>query len=151
MLRTPCTIMLALAAIAPGCSPTMDLPANFVDVDQPHDAYDLRAVSADGVVVALRSEDNPDRGTLDFWAKAIQQELTARPGYTLTANDPVTSASGDDGVLLAFDVKKEATEMKYLLAVFLKFDKVVIAEAAGPADAVNPIRPELRTALLSVR
>jgi len=151
-MRQALYLLMMLAGIAAmGCEPTMDLPPGFVEVDRDDGEYDMRAVSAEGVVVGIRSEPNPKQGGLEFWAKAVEKELAGRRGYALSAREDVGPAINPDGVLMSFDVTKQATNFRYLVAVFVRYQEVVVAEAGGPADAVEPIEASLRTALLSVR
>ncbi|GAH67533.1 unnamed protein product, partial [marine sediment metagenome] len=132
-------LMMLAGIVTMGCEPTMDLPPGFVEVNRDDGEYDMRAVSADGVVVGVRSEPNPKQGGLEFWAKAVEKELAGRRGYALSAREDMGPAINPDGVLMTFDVTKQATDFRYLVAVFVRFQKVVIAEAGGPTDAVEPI------------
>lgn len=145
------TMLIAAGAGLAGCSPELTVPVGFVEVDEGYSLYDMRAVSADGVVIALRTEDNPKRGTLAFWAKAVEKEFAARPGYKLAAVENITSVTGQAGTLLTFDVTKEATDLKYMIVVYVRPDTVVIAEAGGPGEAVTDIQADLRAAMLSMR
>ncbi len=142
-----------IATIAAGCAPAkMDVPESFVALDKDtRGPYDVRAVSADGVVMGCRTRDNPKHGTLSFWSEAAKNELAARPGYTLTANDKVESYSGVEGRLLVFSATRRGAAFTYMLGVFVKGDRVILAEAGGRAEAVKPLNAELRVALLSVR
>jgi hypothetical protein len=146
------TAIATIGLATVGCAPaTMDLPAGFMEIEQPGGEYDVRAVSAEDVVVTMRSEDGGKEPTLAFWSRAIEKELTGRRGYTLTDTEDVISESGTPGVLMTFDVTQQATTMTYMAAVFIRGQKVIITESAGPADAVKPITADLRKALLSVR
>ena len=140
-------------ALFPGCAMhTMDIPANFVAVDKSAlDGYDVRAVSADGVAVGLRSQSNPKNGSVEFWAEAIQNELTASKGYKLEKEEPLTSASGASGKLLVFSAQQSGADFTYMLAVFVRGDAILIAEAGGKADAVKPKMDALKAALRSAR
>jgi hypothetical protein len=147
-------MIAALGLAMVGCGgpkAIMDLPADFVPVERAKDGYELRAVSAEGVVVGLRRQDNPKEGTLEFWSTAVQKNLAARNGYTLTDVTPVTAAAGDAGTLMRFDVTKEGTDLTYLVAVFVRGDDVLVPEAGGQTGAVAAIEADLRQALLSVR
>ncbi len=141
----------AAVCMAGGCEATMDLPDGFVKVDRQYSQYDMRAVSADGVALSVRTEDNPQDGTLEFWSQAVSAELEGRQGYTLVDNSEVGPAGNPDGVMMEFDVVKRGNNMKYLVAVFVQTGQVVVAEAAGPAEAVTPTDADIRKALLSAR
>ena len=135
-----------------GCMHTMNLPPNFVPVNKADMGdYAVRGVSVDGVVVALRSETNPERGTLDFWSQAITNQMTVSQGYKLDSSDDVASASGAPGRLLTFSTEKQGTAFAYLLAVFVQGNDILLAEAGGKADAVQPRLADIRKSLLSAK
>ncbi|MHC4982024.1 MAG: hypothetical protein ACYTF6_02510 [Planctomycetota bacterium] len=146
------TTVLAGAFAIAGCAGDMDLPENFVHVGKDKlDDYHVRGISADGVVVGLRSEDNAKKGTIEFWTQAIEDELKTGRGYKLTASEEIESRGGLAGRLMTFSTHLRGAEFKYLLAIYLKGDKVLIAEAGGKADVLDKHAPALREALLSVR
>ena len=143
-------VAVGAACLAGGCGHAIDTPDGFVTVDQVGE-FDTRAVSADGVVIGLRIQDNPEDGTLEFWSTAIQNEITDRRGYELIDTEAVTNEAGTPGTLMTFDAKRETLEMAYMLAVFVDKGDVVIAEAGGPADAFVPHQDAIRAALLTAR
>lgn len=145
--------VLAIAAAVGGCQQVkMDIPSSFVSVGKDNlGSYDQRAVSADGVVLGCRTQANAKHGTLDFWAKAIKNELAGKPGYTLTSDDDVHSYAGLEGQLLVFSATRRGAAFTYMLGVFVKGDQVILAEAGGRADAVKPLIADLKATLLSVR
>lgn len=148
------TVILGCGALlAGGCQSGMDIPAGFVPVEvyDPH-FYQARAISADGVVLALRrGYDNPKNGTLEFWGEAIKNQLTSSEGYKLTKDEPVKSQTGRAGKLLTFSTDRRGTNLTYLLAIFVTEQKVVLAEAGGKADAVKGKMDAIKKALLSVK
>ncbi len=151
MNRLHVTIALVAAALLAGCQPTMDIPADFVPVEGWEMQYPTRAVSADGVVVALREPyDNPKNGTVEFWAAATKGELLQR-GYKLQSSEEITSRAGLKGRLMTFSADVQGTPFAYLLAVFVDKGRVLVAEAGGKADSVKPKAGALRQAFLSVR
>lgn len=145
------TIALALIVMvaSAGCQRTMDIPTDFVPAYS--GAHPVWAVSADGVVVALRKPyENPKNGTLEFWAKAAKNELTDR-GYKLASDEEIISESGLAGRLLSFSAEKKGVAFSYLLAVYVHRGEVLIAEAGGKAEAVKPKTEDIKNALFSVR
>ncbi len=144
--------LLAMAAALSGClgGTAMEVPGDFVPVERCA-PYNIKAVSADGVVLAQRTEDNPKNGTLEFWAAAIGNQLSAREGYKLASNVAATSESGVPGRLMTYDALRSGAPFKYLLAVFVKGDKVIVVEAGGRADSVNKLLPQIRTAMMTVK
>lgn len=145
--------VLAIAAAVGGCQQVkMNIPSSFVSVGKDNlGPYDQRAVSADGVVLACRTQANPSRGSLEFWAKAIKNELAGKGGYTLTSDDSENSYYGEKGQLLVFSATKQGAAFTYMLGVFVKGNRLILAEAGGKADAVKPLTADLKAALLSVR
>lgn len=150
------SIVLAVhvaATIIGGCVPSkMEIPDSFMRVDKDNlGRYDQRAVSADGVVLACRTQANPGCGTLKFWGDAAKNEMTGRRGYSLTDDSAAESYSGLPGRLMAFSATKRGAKLTYMLGIFVKGDRVFLAEAGGRAEAVKPLNTELRVALQSVR
>ena len=97
----------------------MDIPDNFVVVDDYNrGAYEVRGVSTDGMVLAARSEDNAENGTLAFWAEAVKRELASR-NYTLANSQDVESARGLAGKLMTFSVNRGGRPFTYMTAVFV--------------------------------
>jgi len=132
-----------------GCGVKLDLPQNFVEVASRHRGiYDLKAVSADGVVIALRTIDTPQGGTLEFWAKAITNELTGR-GHRLDSSKPVVSKSGTDGRLMSFSKTISGQDFTYLLVVFVGPRRIVLPEAAGKAEAIKERQADIERSLLT--
>jgi hypothetical protein len=147
-------ILLPLIALLMlvGCKTAqMTPPAGFVAVDEVRRGnYDYRAVSADGVVVAVRTEENSRGGDLEFWAKATLNQLQQQ-GYKLVNDEGVTSAAGTKGMLLEFTQKRSGTDYAYIVAVFVRPDRVIVPEAGGKSEMVEPVRPEVVKSLLSAR
>jgi len=134
-----------------GCLPMMNLPRDFIHVEQKDlGDYAIRGVSADGVVVALRSRPNMDNGTLAFWAKAMTNEMTGR-GYKLISSEDVTSNSHLPGRMLTFSVHSRGAPFTYMLAVYVRKDAVLIAEVGGRAEAVKAVEADIQESLLTVR
>ena len=139
-----------LACLTVGCGRMIDTPDGFVTVDEVG-VFDTRAVSADGVVIGLRIQDNPKDGTLAFWSTAIENELTERRGYELIETRAVISEAGEPGTLMSFAAKNETRDLSYMLAVFVDGGDVLVAEAGGPAEAFEPRKDDIRAALLTAR
>ncbi len=141
------TMMLA------GCSPAgrMDLPKDFVHVEESQRApYDVRGISADGVVVGLRTKENLKKGTLVFWREAIGNELIGR-GYQLAEEEEITSESGRKGTLMTFTTRSRGANFRYLLALYVTNSQVLLAEAGGKEDGVAPRLGAIVKSLKSVR
>lgn len=143
--------LLAMASTTTGCLRNMDVPQDFVSVDRDDlGPYDVRAVSADGVVVGLRHESNSNGGTLAFWSEAAANEMKNQ-GYKFVKAEEVTSASGQAGKLVEFTADQRGMGFTYLLAVYVNPREVLLAEAGGRADDFKKHQDAVRKALLSVR
>src|SRR4051812_32535567 len=93
---------VALAITSVACHPTVHLqaPDGFAEM-KGDSAYDFRAASARGVVLAVRAEKNEPRANLDFWTDAIDLRLRAQ-GYTAEVRKEMKSADGHDGRQLRY-------------------------------------------------
>lgn len=153
-MRIAMTLTLAAAALLalPGCLPGgMTLPEHFVAVDKTElGDYAVRGISADGVVVGLRVQDNMTNGTLEFWAKAIQNEMTGR-GYQLDKIEEVASAAGKSGRLMTFSVRSRGAPFTYYQALYVVGSRVLVAEAGGKTEAIESRKKDIRASILSVR
>ena len=144
-------LILAVAAMA-GCTRTMALPPDFVKVEgSGFGSCAVRGISADGVMVALRSERGPAGGTLGFWTEAITHQVVGGLGYKAAGDEAVESAAGVPGRVLTFTAEKQGVAFTYVVAVFVQGGDLLVAEAGGRTDAVGPKRAGIRRALLTVR
>lgn len=145
-------VAMVLASVAAaGCEHRLELPPHFVELRDPGSDYDFRGIAADGTVVALRTEKNPPKGTLEFWSEAVETQLVSARGYKLEAREDVTSSEGVPGKLLRLSVSHKGATFTYLVGVFVQTREVLVAEAGGKAKSVEPRLEQLKTALLSVR
>jgi hypothetical protein len=130
----------------------MQMPSGFVEVETyQRGPYTQRAVSADGVVIALRSETNPKDATLDFWVTAIRDELVSRRGYVLAKTEPSEAAGGAKGTLLTCTANRSGAEFAYLVGVYVMGGQVFVAEAGGKSETVAPRLGDIRKAMASLR
>ncbi len=144
----PAALLMVFLA---GCGPTIEMPDGFVEVgDDQRGSYDVRGVSADGVVVAVRTQGNEQNGSLAFWAKSIENEMAGR-GYKLDAAEDIISAAGVAGRKFTFTADRAGMAYTYLLGLYVRDRDIVIAEAGGKADAVAPLTEGINKAIRSVR
>lgn len=130
--------LLALVTALPACGRPFDVntPHGFVELDERSPAYDYRATSPEGVVVAVRAIDSKGRGDVDFWEKAVALRLRQASGYALLAKRNVKSEDGSDGRVLLFGHDEDGKPYSYRLALFVAQDRVFLLEAGGARDAV---------------
>lgn len=131
-----------------GCSPLMNAPPGFVDVSG--GAYDFRAVSADGLVIAGREMKNSPRGDMAFWVKAIENELRFGRGYALLGSRDVKTAKGLLGRELRFGHDEGASPHVYWVAVFVTERKLYVVEAGGTRELVEQNEASLKQAISSL-
>ena len=146
-------LLFVAATSAAGCHPSVRLqaPDDFAELGAGKDArYDFRAASAQGVVLAVRSEANDPRANVDFWADAIDVRMR-RDGYAAEAKKDVVSASGLPGKQLRYSREEERRVYRYWLTVFATGDHVYIVEAGGDKDSFDPAEKTVERAVLSLR
>ncbi len=135
--------MIGLMIVAVGCRPGFEPPEGFVKLDRPGYLYSDRAVSADGVYLGRRISQDAAGGNLDFWSKAIGNELTNNRGYALESESQLNSADSVPGRRLDFVVRQNNADMAYRLAVWVHDDRVTVVEAGGPREALQSVEPQI--------
>jgi hypothetical protein len=131
---------------AAGCS-GYRLPAGYVKVDPPWDAQ-FKAVSAEGSALVYRTEENPENGNLAFWEKAVTNRLVDVGGYQRTDRQEIRNQNGVPGVELTFNRAQVGADYVYVLALYVRGNRVHVLEAAGPKDKFTADLPEIRKAIL---
>jgi hypothetical protein len=140
-------LWIVTALVAPGCGgrgwvdTPSELPPGYVAIDRGR--HEWRGISAEGVVVGLRSFDREPAATLAFWSKVVQQELEGTKGYVVEGEEAVTCASGQPGTLLRFSAPR-AESTAYALALFPADRRIFVLEAAGPRAPLEKDLPLLR-------
>lgn len=142
--------IIAAACSLPGCiTGRLDAPEGYIETRYPGQ-YEQRFISSDHNVLAVRAMDNPKGGTLDFWTKAVRNELTSIIGYELKAESDI-AAGRLVGRLFEFAASTDHGDYTYLVAVFVTDRQVSVVEAGGPADAMAADRDKLLHAIASLR
>lgn len=149
------TILISIlaAGLLAGCQPQgkLDIPDSFVQLPAYQARpYQTRAVSADGVVLALRTEPNPRNGTLAFWSKAITEKMTTAKGYKLVGSEEVTGSAGQKGRKLHLTRVIKGVDYTYLMAIYVTGQQVEIVEAGGKSEHVQPLMQQLDQSLKSL-
>jgi hypothetical protein len=151
MTRTRVGCVAWLLCTLGGCTAGLDVPPGYVKLHEPG-PYDLKAVSARGAVIALKSRPNEDASAdLAFWSQAVEHQKADLDGLCLAGRESVKSESGLDGVLFNFELGEGQGKVAYLIALYVTPRRIYTVEAGGPADLVAQDREKLRKALLSVR
>lgn len=134
-----------------GCHPSAQLqaPDGFAQLEG-QKSYEWRAASAQGVVLAVRTEANEPRANVDFWTDAIDLRLR-RQGYAAEARKDVKSSNGADGKQLRYSRVEDGRTYRYWLTVFVTSDRVYVVEAGGDKDSFDPAEKTVERAVLTVR
>ncbi len=135
------------------CGPSFQAttPPGFVELeDEPHDDFDYRATSADGLVIAVRQLEHKPTGEISFWVTAIKNRMRERGGYALLDEVAVQSADGVAGTQLRFGHDEESGKPHlYYLAVFVTPDSIYLVEAGGTKDLMTANEAKVQQAVAS--
>jgi hypothetical protein len=138
-------LLCAVAATAAGCGRPFDVrtPKGFVELENQGPAYAYRATTADGVVVAVRAIDAPDREDLGFWEQAVTLEMRDASGYALLGRKDIRSEDGTPGRELEFGHDQNGKPYSYLVALFTAQSRVFLLEAGGAKESLARVAPQL--------
>ena len=142
------TLLLTAAACTRAAH--LQTPAGFAELGDQH-AYDYRATTAQGVVVAVRTEKNSLHAPADFWTQAIDARLR-QGGYVAESAKDVIAPSGLVGKQVRYT--REAEDRRtyaYWLTVFATKEHVYVVEAGGDKELFEPAMPALEQAVASLR
>lgn len=133
-LRAILTAALFVTTAACSNGAHVTAPDGFAELDSSED-YSFRATSAEGVVIAVRTEANEPRGNLAFWTSAIDHRLQ-KSGYVPQAEGAVAVASeaGLPGKRLRYKLENAGRPHEYWVTVFVTDTRVIVVEAAGDRD-----------------
>lgn len=142
--------LLSLALLA-GCAPfQVEPPEHFVELDESEwSDYALRAVNAEGVVLAVRDVANEPEGSLTFWTDAIRNRLRTVRGYSLVEERDVTAASGERGRQLRLGRDEGSQTYDYWVTIFATPEgafspgHVFVVEAGGRREAFALVQDAL--------
>jgi len=146
--------LFALGACA--CTPTFATPKGFVELDE-HGTYDQRATTPDGLVLAGREIENDPEGDLDFWSRAVENQMRLRGGYALLGKRKVKTASGHEGEQLRFGHDEGNKPHLYTVALFVtrgtiwKDGTIYVVEAGGPRELVEKNTDAINWAISNAR
>jgi hypothetical protein len=146
--RLALALLLTLALLSTGCGPELAPPASFGALDS--GAYDYRAATPHGVVIAARSEKNKPRAEIDFWSRAVDVRLR-RDGYAKASEGAIATDRGLPGVEMRYTREKDGRAYDYVIALFVKKRRVYVVEAAGDKEDFAPARADVEQAIRSLR
>ena len=142
-IRMKTSWALVLLALGSGCAPHFEVftAKDFGVLPQSY-PYDYRATTPDGVVIAVRElKYKNEQGDLEFWAKAVENQLRLDSGYALLETKDVSTKKGLRGRQLRFGIDREGIAHRYLVALFVvkkgKRQRVYVIEAGGREELVR--------------
>ncbi len=154
-IPAPLLAVLGLGLLASACAANVATPPGFVVLSE-DSAYDYRATTADGLVIAARRIDNDPPGELSFWERAIENEMRFRGGYALLESRDVRTRGGLRGRQLRFGHDESREPHLYYVTLFIGEEhslwvfgssKIYILEAGGPAPLVQARAADIEQAV----
>jgi hypothetical protein len=127
-----------------------------VELDE-HSTYDQRATTPDGLVLAGREIENDPEGDLDFWSRAVENQMRLRGGYALIGKRKVKTTSGHEGDELRFGHDEGNKPHLYTVALFVtrgtlwKDGTIYLIEAGGPRELVEKNKASIDWAIANAR
>jgi hypothetical protein len=140
-----CLALSGASTTACGRGFGIETPDGFAELES-NDDYRYRATTAEGVVLAVRREDNEPKGGLDFWASAVENELATR-GYEKVSQKSIQSKNGTPGKQLVYKVSKGGRPNVLWVAVFVTGSRVVVLETGGDEAHFAHVEPKVSHAI----
>lgn len=153
MMRSSLHILLVLAALVfVGCGNhfAITAPTNFATLrEADRNGYQMRATTADGVVVGVREIENDTHASQTFWATAIRNRLERAGGYALVSESEVRTTHGETGLQLRFGRDENNQTYDYWLTLFVTNDRIFIIEAGGRRTRFEAERANVEASIAS--
>ena len=141
-MRLAIIVLFALCAAGCGHSFKAATPAGFVELED-QEAYDYRATTADGLVIAVREIDHEPKGQVDFWTRAIENRMRQRGGYAMIGTRDVKTKSGLAGKQLRFGHDESGAPHLYFVTLFVTDKTLFLLEAGGTKEQMEKHSAEL--------
>jgi hypothetical protein len=147
MKRHILTLLLAALPLV-GCGHHFEAttPQGFVELED-QEAYDYRATTADGLVIAVREVKHEPKGEMAFWARAIENRMRQRGGYALLGSRDVKTKAGLAGKQLRFGHDESGKPHLYYVTLFLTDDYLFLLEAGGSKEQMEKNAAEIDLAI----
>ena len=142
-------VLFALLNGVSGCGPSFQAatPPGFVVLDEEYPAYDYRATTADGLVLAVREVEHEPQGDVSFWVRAIENEMRMRGGYAHLETKTVKNRQGLEGRQLWFGHDEGSKPHLYIVTLFVTPKWIYLLEAGGTKEQVDKQRTQLTWAV----
>ncbi len=149
--RLPLVAAFVGALVSAGCAPSvaahLQTPDGFAALEKQTD-YVYRAASAEGVVVAIRAEENRPKSTLDFWVGALDQRLRQAHYLVDGKAAEARSASGLTGKQLRYTRENQGRKYRFWMTVFVTPERVWVIEAGGDQERfTGPVEETMKKAI----
>jgi hypothetical protein len=155
MIRCLTGLFALLATLtAIGCGPSfqMTTPPGFVELDEDYSAYDYRATTADGLVIAVREIEHDPKGDLAFWLRAVENRMRDRGGYALIETKDVRSADGAAGKQMRYGHDDESNKPHlYYVTLFVTDDYIHVVEIGGDKELMTSQAAQVDAAVAGFR
>jgi hypothetical protein len=137
-------VALATPSLA-GCGRPfkVETAPGMVELDNQEPDYQYRAMTPEGVVMAVKVIDVGDQGNLDFWTRATVLRMRQMNGYALLAATDVKSRDGTPGKELRFGHDENGKPYEYVLRLYVAQSRLFLVESGGPGDQVKRYQPSL--------
>lgn len=140
-------LTLAGLFLVAGCATPyqLDAPSAFRRYD---DSSEPKWITADGVMLKVRSVDNYPKADLQFWVEAMREHLV-RQGYAATSTRCFKTKAQLEGCRLDFMLPHGNEDWVLSETVFVIDDDVHLVEAAGPYNLFTKVDADLQKALVT--
>jgi hypothetical protein len=145
--------LVGLAVASSACGRPFDVKTapGMVELDNQEPQYEYRALTPEGVVMAVRVVDTDDKGDLEFWTRATLLRVRQLDGYALLGARDVKSRDGTPGRELRFGHDENGKPYLYTMRMYVAQGRLFVVEAGGPRDLVQRYQPSLDWMESSVR
>ncbi len=154
MKHTLLIAALGAGLLITGCGPSFvaSTPGGFVEIENDYDAYDYRATTADGLVIAVREIKHDPKGPTEFWIKALENRMRQRGGYALLETLDVKSGDGVAGKQLRFGHDEDGNKPHlYYITLFVTDDYIFLIEAGGTKELMTASAAQIDAAIAKFR
>jgi hypothetical protein len=131
----------------------VETPRGFAEIpweQNPQNMVLYKAVSPEGIRFSVRKEENYPRMELDFWARALKNQLQ-KEGYTLIGKEQDFQAEQRNGVYFEWGLPYGNETYIYFTSLLVCDDELLVIEAAGEYTIFNSYKDAIITSLKSIK
>ncbi len=146
------SLCLLLALFAAGCATPIDLPTDFVRIND----AEFAAVTADDARLQIRELHDPNEADLKFWAEVVRHDFVDQRGYEIVGEGEVADRDGVPGHWFECATNVGGERVGYLVAVwadgaFWSGTNLFVVEYAARHEVFAARLQAVRAALATVR